>query len=181
MTGSCSPLTARPPNGGNINSSLISMFLDFLPATGRGRDGLRDACHRCSWSKDGPAANLLPGRVRSAMRLWPNCAPNLENAKWRFQRKQGSGRDGRRRLSGTPCWIRSGRTVIRVHLDEGEAKLPPHLCSVGAAGGPGRTWMADIASRRRTTSCSRPSIRSNDCGPAIIEQNPDLVLDQKCR
>ena len=83
------------PDGGNINSSLISMFLDFYrPLVKAGM--VYVTLPPLFVVKDGQRADLLPGRVRARRRGGP-AAGHLQTQSGGAA-QQGSRRDGRRRL-----------------------------------------------------------------------------------
>jgi DNA gyrase subunit B len=134
------------PDGGNINSSLISMFLDFyrplvdagmvyvtLPPLFVVKDGTQRVYCQDESERDAAVARM---KATSKRRV-------------EVQRNKGLGE-----MDADDFWNTvldpQRRTVIRVHLDDGEKNL--HHTLFGGPPEGRRTWMADIASRVDTSS-----------------------------
>ncbi|MGV0871493.1 toprim domain-containing protein [Mycolicibacterium sp. XJ879] len=134
------------PDGGNINSSLISMFLDFyrplveagmvyvtLPPLFVVKDGQQRIYCQDESERDAAVAKLKETSRR----------------KVEVQRNKGLGE-----MDADDFWNTvldpQRRTVIRVHPDDGENKL--HHTLFGGPPEGRRTWMAEIAARVDTNS-----------------------------
>jgi DNA gyrase subunit B len=134
------------PDGGNINSSLISMFLDFyrplvkagmvyvtLPPLFVVKDGQQRIYCQDESERDAAVAQL---KVTSKRKV-------------EVQRNKGLGE-----MDADDFWNTvldpQRRTVIRVHLDDGDPKL--HHTLFGGPPEGRRAWMADVASRVDTSA-----------------------------
>ena len=134
------------PDGGNINSSLISMFLDFyrplvkagmvyvtLPPLFVVKDGQQRIYCQDESERDAAVAQMKATSKR----------------KVEVQRNKGLGE-----MDADDFWNTvldpQRRTVIRVHLDDGDPKL--HHTLFGGPPEGRRTWMADVASRVDTAA-----------------------------
>jgi DNA gyrase subunit B len=134
------------PDGGNINSSLISMFLDFyrplveagmvyvtLPPLFVVKDGTQRIYCQDESERDAAVAKMKATSKR----------------KVEVQRNKGLGE-----MDADDFWNTvldpQRRTVIRVHPDDGEKKL--HHTLFGGPPEGRRTWMAEVASRVDTAS-----------------------------
>lgn len=134
------------PDGGNINSSLISMFLDFyrplvaagmvyvtLPPLFVVKDGSRRIYCQDESERDTAVAQMRTGSKR----------------KVEVQRNKGLGE-----MDADDFWNTvldpQRRTVIRVHLDDSQHNLH-HILFGGPPEGR-RTWMADVAARVDTAA-----------------------------
>ena len=134
------------PDGGNINSSLISMFLDFyrplveagmvyvtLPPLFVVKDGVQRIYCQDESERDTAVAEMRATSKR----------------KVEVQRNKGLGE-----MDADDFWNTvldpQRRTVIRVHLDDGEHNLH-HILFGGPPEGR-RAWMADVAARVDTAA-----------------------------
>ena len=134
------------PDGGNINSSLISMFLEFyrplveagmvyvtLPPLFVVKDGTQRIYCQDESERDTAVAQLKAASKR----------------KVEVQRNKGLGE-----MDADDFWNTvldpQRRTVIRVHLDDDETKL--HYTLFGGPPEGRRTWMADVAARVDTSA-----------------------------
>ena len=134
------------PDGGNINSSLISMFLDFyrplveagmvyvtLPPLFVVKDGTERIYCQDESERDAAVAEL---KARSKRKV-------------EVQRNKGLGE-----MDADDFWNTvldpHRRTVIRVHPDDADRKL--HHTLFGGPPEGRRTWMAEIAARVDTAS-----------------------------
>jgi DNA gyrase subunit B len=134
------------PDGGNINSSLISMFLEFYrPLVGAGmvyvtlpplfvvKDGSQRVYCQDESERDAAVAQMKATSKR----------------KVEVQRNKGLGE-----MDADDFWNTvldpQRRTVIRVHPDDGEKNL--HHTLFGGPPEGRRSWMADVASRVDTSS-----------------------------
>ncbi|WP_235848117.1 toprim domain-containing protein, partial [Mycolicibacterium holsaticum] len=134
------------PDGGNINSSLISMFLDFYrPLVEAGMVYVtlpplfvvKDATQRV-YCQDESERDAAVAKMKAA-----------SNRRVEVQRNKGLGE-----MDADDFWNTvldpQRRTVIRVHPDDGETQL--HHTLFGGPPEGRRTWMAEIAARVDTAS-----------------------------
>jgi DNA gyrase subunit B len=134
------------PDGGNINSSLISMFLDFYrPLVEAGMVYVtlpplfvvKTASERI-YCQDESERDAAVAKMKATSK-----------GRVEVQRNKGLGE-----MDADDFWNTvldpQRRTVIRVHPDDGEKKL--HHTLFGGPPEGRRTWMADVASRVDTAS-----------------------------